>query len=89
MEYSVEFDINTFEFWGGARQVMKLVREEDLLEDAETLIETAFEGETPTKTQINDYVWFYLEDDLREIYDKALWPEAYPESYQKSKSSED
>jgi hypothetical protein len=73
--YSVEFDIDSFEFWSGARQVIERLREEDLLEEAATLIETAFEGETPTETQVNDYVWFYLEDDLLEIYDKALWPE--------------
>lgn len=75
MYYSVDFDIDTFEFWGGARQVVEQLRKEDLLEDALVLIETAFEGETPTETQINDYVWFYLEDDLKEIYGKSLWPE--------------
>jgi hypothetical protein len=75
MDYKVEFNIDNFEFWGGARRVIAQLRKEDLLEDAESLIETAFEGETPTATQINDYVWFYIEDDLLEIYDKALWPE--------------
>ena len=75
LKYTVDFDIDTFEFWSGAREVIKQVREEDLLEDALALIETAFEGETPTATQINDYVWFYLEDDLKEIFDKVLWPE--------------
>lgn len=74
MKYAVDFDINTFEFWSGARQVVEQLRKEDLLEDASVLIETAFEGETPTETQINDYVWFYLEDDLWEIYEKVLWP---------------
>ena len=77
LKYSVDFDINTFEFWGGARHVIERVKEEDLLEEAESLIETAFEREMPTATQINNYVWFYLEDDLLEIYDKALWPEYY------------
>lgn len=75
LKYTVDFDIDSFEFWGAARDVIKQVRKEDLLEDALVLIETAFEGGTPTKTQINDYVSFYLEDDLLEIYDKALWPE--------------
>ena len=74
MKYAVDFDINTFEFWSGARRVVEQLRKEDLLEDALVLIETAFEGETPTATQINDYVWFYLEDDLWEIYEKVLWP---------------
>ena len=76
LKYTVDFNIDTFEFWGGAIDVIKQVRKEDLLEDAMTLIENAFGDETPTMTQINDYVWFYLEDDLREIYDRALWPEA-------------
>lgn len=74
MKYAVDFNIDNFEFWGGARQVIEQVRKEDLLEDTLVLIETAFEGETPTATQINDYVWFYLEDDLLEIYEKVLWP---------------
>ena len=74
MKYAVDFDINTFEFWSGAIRVVEQLRKEDLLEDALVLIETAFEGETPTATQINDYVWFYLEDDLWEIYEKVLWP---------------
>lgn len=75
MKYAVDFDIDNFEFWSGARQVIEQVRKENLLEDALVLIETAFEGKTPTSTEINDYVWFYLEDDLLEIYDKVLWPE--------------
>jgi hypothetical protein len=75
LKFTVDFDIDSFEFWSGARQVVEQLRKEDLLEDASVLIETAFEGETPTETQINDYVWFYLEDDLKEIYGKSLWPE--------------
>ena len=75
MKYSVDFDISTFEFWGGARQVVEQLRKEDLLEEASVLIETAFEDNNPTATEINDYVWFYLEDDLLEFYDKVLWPE--------------
>lgn len=75
LKYTVDFDINSFEFWGNACKVVEQLRKEDLLEDALVLIETAFEGGTPTKTQINDYVSFYLEDDLLEIYDKVLWPE--------------
>ena len=74
LAYTVDFDINTFEFWGAAIDVIKQLREEDLLEDALVLIETAFEGSTPTRGQINDYVSFYLEEDLLEIY-KVLWPE--------------
>ncbi len=75
MYYMTEFNIRNFKFWGPALEVVKRLKEEDLIEEAETLIETAFEGETPTQCQINDYVGFYLEDDLLEIYDKALWPE--------------
>jgi hypothetical protein len=83
LKFTVDFDIDTFEFWGPACQVVEQLRKEDLLEDASVLIEAAFEGETPTATQINDYVWLYLEDDLLEIYDKLLWPESW------NKSSED
>ena len=75
MKYAVDFDIDTFEFWGGARQVIEQVRKEDLLEDTLVCLETAFEDKTPTAGEINDYIWFYLEDDLWEIYEKVLWPE--------------
>ena len=77
MKYAktVDFDINTFEFWASTRGIIKQVRKEDLLEEAAVCIETAFEDETPTEIQINEYVWNYLEDDLWEIYNKALWSE--------------
>lgn len=75
MEYKVDFYIDTFEFWGGARQVIAQLRKEKLIDEAEALIETAFEDKIPNATEINDYVWFYLEEDLLEMYDKVLWPE--------------
>lgn len=74
MYYMAEFNIRNFKFWGEALEVVKHLKEEDLLEEAETLIETAFETETPTAKQLNDYVSFYLEDDLVENLAKELWP---------------
>lgn len=74
MKYAVDFDINTFKFWFRALDVIKRVKEKDLLEDAMICIEAAFEGKTSTDIQINDYVWFHLEDDLWEMQQKALWP---------------
>ena len=76
MKYAVDvdFDINTFEFWGGACLVMEQVRREDLLEDVAACIESRFGDELPTASQINAYVLFDLEDDLWQIYEKVLWP---------------
>ena len=66
MKYTNEFDINSFEFWGGAKDVMKSIREMDLTDMVACMIEDVFCDETPTKTQINDFVRFDLPDILRE-----------------------
>ena len=69
MKYTDEFDINSFEFWGDAKDVMKSIREMDLEDTVACIIEDVFCDETPTKTQINDFVWFDLPDILEENYD--------------------
>lgn len=70
MKYSNEFDINTFEFWGGARDVAQAFCDAKRLDDLNQLIENAFYGMTPTATEINDFVWFTVAeiDDLEEQY---------------------
>ena len=62
MQYKVDFDIENFEFWAGAKDVFDRCVQEDKLEDLERLIEDAFCGSVPSEIQINDFVWFDAED---------------------------
>ena len=62
MYYAVEFDINSFEFWGGATSTIKSIRELGKLDELESLIIEVFgDSENVSETDINDFVWF--EDD--------------------------
>ena len=63
MYYKVEFDINKFEFWSGAKDRMNDATEEQI-KQVEERIEEYFDctGEIPTDTQINDIVWFECDD---------------------------
>jgi hypothetical protein len=73
MEYVVRntFDIRNFNFWGGARDRIQEARELDVLDELEELIEMSFCDE-PTDTQINDFVWFEIDDWLREKRQEIL-----------------
>lgn len=82
--YTVEKDVNGFEFWGGAddvvRELVKFDQEHDYGEETmwdyfcERLGDYA-ETCTPSETDINDYVWFNFGD---EAVDEA---ESIAESY--------
>ena len=62
MQYKVDFDIENFEFWSGAKDVFDRCVQEDKLEDLERLIEDTFYGSVPSETEINDFVWFDAAD---------------------------
>lgn len=66
MKYTVDFDVNRFEFWSGAKYTIADVKRYGLMEELGNLIEEIFADRTPTCTEINDYVWF--ESD--EIYER-------------------
>ena len=51
-----------FKFWSGAQDTYNRLAELDLLEELWDCIEQNFDGETPTETQVNDFVWF--EDEV-------------------------
>ena len=67
MYYTVEFDINSFEFWSGAKSRIESVRELDKMDELENLIIEVF-GDTDnvSETDINDFVWF--EDEMIDEY---------------------
>ncbi len=61
MKYAVEFDIDTFQFWGGAKTTLERVKKENKLDELVELIEDHFacnDGEVPTATEINDLLWW-------------------------------
>lgn len=62
MQYKVDFDIENFEFWAGAKDVFKRCVQEDKLEELECLIEDVFACSTPSDVEINDFVWFDAAD---------------------------
>lgn len=80
MRYVVEheFSISSFDFWSGAKSIIddaceivkdspvdQLAPNDYVFDVINSEIESAFEGvETVTDTDINDFVWFDLEDCL-------------------------
>lgn len=60
MKYTNEFDINTFEFWSGAKDTIADIQRAGKMEELGALIEDTFscDEEPPTETAINDFVWF-------------------------------
>lgn len=62
MQYKVDFDINQFQFWSGAKDRIEGL-DSDTLERLGQHIEEVFgfDEELPTDTAINDYVWFEWE----------------------------
>lgn len=62
-------EINTFgelydSSWSGARDVLKEVAEQGRQEEVMDLLEELFSDITPSDTDVNDYIWFQLADDL-------------------------
>lgn len=62
MYYKVEFDINTFKFWAGAKDRMDDATPEQIEKVAERIEDWLDQGEIPEEVQINDFVWFECDD---------------------------
>ncbi len=58
MKYTLEFNIDTFPWWAGAEDTVAKVRKANKMDELQSVIEEAFANEIPTKTRINDFVWF-------------------------------
>lgn len=57
-------DVKDF-VWGGAKDTITIIEENNMETEALTMIETVFEdSDYTTDTNINDYIWFDLLDDL-------------------------
>ena len=73
----VKVEINTWRelremVWSGARDVVLEIenqgREEEALGILNEIFSPDFGGSIPTKTDVNDYIWFALADHM-ELYD--------------------
>lgn len=58
MTYVQEFSVDSFPFWDGAKDTVAAVRKAGKMDDLQMLVEDNFCSMIPTKTQINDFVWF-------------------------------
>lgn len=58
--------------WSGARDTLKEIerqgREEEAMELLEEYFDPAVYGSVPSNTEVNDYIWFSLQDDMH-LYD--------------------
>ena len=63
-----ELDLNTFKAWGGAVSRLEEIKELGMIELAQECIEIIFmDEENVTETDINDALWFDM-DDFIESY---------------------
>ena len=67
MYYKQVFDINEFEFWSGGLDTFTELQEYVTLEQIQYHIENHFSDETPTDTEINDYLWYEREEIFSEL----------------------
>ena len=61
MKYAVEFNIDTFQFWGGAKTTFERVKKKNKLDELAELVEELLvcnDGKIPTATEINDLLWW-------------------------------
>ena len=58
MQFIQEFNVDTFPFWSGAEDTVADIKKANKMDELQNLIEDYFANQTPTNTQINDFVWF-------------------------------
>lgn len=58
MEYKVECDLDQFDAWSGGKDTLDVLIDKGVCDEVQSLIEETFCDETPTETEINDFLWF-------------------------------
>lgn len=60
MEYKVETSLEKFAAWSGGKDTLETLIEKGDCDSVERLIEEIYadKEETPTETEINDFLWF-------------------------------
>nr|DAW77166.1 MAG TPA: hypothetical protein [Caudoviricetes sp.] len=70
MRYIVECELNRFQAWSGGKtwleELINHPKAYDYIVDLIELKDLCYDGELSTETEINDYLWFYMQQDLRE-----------------------
>ena len=58
MYYKTEFDLYNFPAWSGGRDTLETLKKYDLYDQVQAAIEEIYCEESPTDTEINDFLWF-------------------------------
>lgn len=66
MEYKVETSLRNFKAWEGGKYTLEKLIERGDCKDVELNIENLFD-ETPTDTEINDYLWFNRDEIANDL----------------------
>lgn len=67
MKYTDEFNVDSFQFWSGALDTVNEIRKAGKMDNLQILIEDHFALSVPTKTEINDFVWFNRSEILESL----------------------
>ena len=67
----IKCEVSSFEelkenSWSGALQTLERIEHLDKCDEFMNMLEVFFEGDTPTETELNDFIWF--EDDTINEY---------------------
>ena len=85
MKYYVEDSLDNFEAWSGGKDTLDTLREKGDVDSVECLIVEMFCEETPSQTQVNDFLWFER-DTIAQSLGYSDWDEY---EYGKSEDEED
>lgn len=85
MKYTVEESLLDFKAWSGGKDTLDTLLEHDVVDQAEQYIEEVTRGseELPTKTEINNILWFNCDDIYKYcgIYNKVYNEDNDDEEY--------
>lgn len=71
-----DVELNEFEAWSGGRDVLDKILEHSKVDMIIDIIENyLMEYEELSSTDVNDFLWFEIEDILRDEYDIDIWEE--------------
>lgn len=71
MKYCKECSLEDFDAWSGGRDTLDFLVNYGLCDRVESMIEDVF-TETPTDTDINDFLWFET-DRIAELLGYSSW----------------
>lgn len=57
MIITMEMDLNNFEFWSGAKETFRIIKEYDKVDECQQLLEDLYPNGM-SDTQLNDLFWF-------------------------------